>query len=281
MQSFNARLNSGKSWPRVPAAALSLILVLFMSGCRGQLDEMRMRIDQSEQGSLTAQVSANVTDEEVNDDVIMNGGTYRELNEIGQEMVRCNIRHVIYGRQRTVFLDLRSAFTDIDDLNSMLRCAVVNAREPRVEFERHDGFLWNRFIFRFAISQDRRPCPAEEDCLGSDFPRVILLTVPGKVHAINNGSRLLGFNLAYHQVDDDTVRVEIAPAADYRAQNLRHFANRRGPEELDEVKLEVVSRVANFNLTTILSVIGMIFGSGLLIQASRWLLFRPRSKPST
>ena len=276
MQSLKTRLYGGGLRPRIANAALALVLVLSILGCHSQVDEMRMRIDEAEQGSLTAQVSANVEDAD-SEEELANSATYQELNDIrGELTTRCNVRNVLYMRETTAYLDLRSAFTDVDDLNSMLRCAAINVREPSVEFERHDGFLRNRFIVRFTISQERRRCaegPAE--CAPPpSFPRVLLLTVPGKVHAINNLSRLVGINLASRQIDDDTVRVEVRPAADYRAQNRRHFADRPNAEEMDELKVEIVSRVANYNLGTFLSVIGIIVGSGLFFKAAPWLYSR-------
>jgi hypothetical protein len=258
--------------PRRAVAVAALGLAL--SSCRAGVDEMRMRIDESEQGSLTAQVSADLTDSEIESGDAENTTAYNQLADVGRQLTtKCNVRHLVYPREETVYLDLRAAFSDVDDLNSTLRCAAVNVRRANVEFERHDGFLWNTFVFRFAIAQDRPVCEASGDCAAPrSFPRVVLLTVPGKIHRIGNASALVGIDLAHRAVDDDTARIELRPAANYRAQNRRHFGTRTGPPEVDEVRIEIESRVANFNLSTILSVIGMIFGSGLLIQGSRWLL---------
>jgi hypothetical protein len=255
-------------------AALPLIL----ASCRSHVDEIRMRIDQSEQGALTAQISGTLTENEMDDPD--NSELFEEMNNVGSQLTQgCNVRHVLFTRQNIVRLDLRAGFADADDLNSTLDCAALNIDEPSVEFERHDGFFWNTFIVRFAISERNERCTAMGECVPARvFPSVILLTVPGEVHAFNDLSQLVGINVGYRRIDDDTVRVEIGAARDYRAANLRYFTNRRDDVRRDEVKLEVVSRVANYNLSIIISVIGMVFGSGLLIQASRWALFRRKEK---
>lgn len=255
-------------------------LILILGSCHGRFDELRMRVDASEQGALTAQLSQDIPTNQAD---LQNSATYSGMNNFAAQLTeRCNVRHVLFPRENRLRLDLRAAFTDIDDLNSTLNCSAFIFREPRVEFERTDGFLWNTFVVRFFISEMNGACPATGSCAPSSlFPRVILLTVPGKIHRIENNSTMLGIDVHPVQDDDDTMRVTIAAMPDYRAQNLRYFANRRDRSRRDELRIEVTSRVANFNLSTILSVIGMIFGSGLLIQASRFFLFRPKeAKPA-
>jgi hypothetical protein len=257
-------------------SALPLMLALFvaagLAGCRSQVDELRMRINDAEEGTFSGAVSGEIWQNEQDDPE--HSDVYMELNTLSENMTRCNVTHLLYEREGRERLDVRAAFTDIDDLNSILSCAAQQVKEPSVEFERHDGFFWNTFIVRFTANDDSPACADRNDCPPpSAFPRVLLLTVPARVHAIHDRSQIVGVDVRARQVDDNTVRVEVRPQADYRAANLRYFAGRRERTRRDVLKIEVVSRQANYNINTIVSVIGVIFGSGFLIQLSRRYIF--------
>lgn len=277
MSTHGARPGGETRRPAAFAILSILLLAVALSGC--QVDQMRIRFNEAEQGTVTATVSGEIP--EANRANYKSSLIYRRLNAIGEQLTTaCNVRHLLYGRENRAQLDLRAAFSDVDQLNSLLSCGALQYREPSAEFERHDGFFWDTFIVRFAISLDSRRCEASETCEPPGFPRLLLLTVPGKIRAINGDSRLVGMTEAHRKLDDNTVRIAVTPVADYRAANAGYFSGRRDNVRRDALRFEIVSRRANFDLNTIISVIGVIFGSGFLIQLSRMFLFpKPEDKP--
>lgn len=277
-----------------PILLVAFCLLLLSAGlvaCVSQVDEIRMKIDKDEKGALVTLISAPLSGPELPDgewsllspEELRESTGFREFNEYTEQLSRCAITNRIYQRQRRVRLDLRAPFEDVDDLNSIFSCGAQVFEEPGVSFERHDGFIRNTYITHFEITQPALRCDgADGDCRDSEtyFPRVLTLTVPGKVDRVNNFSDLVGLTVQSRQVDDDTVRIEVAllPAAQYREANLRYFHGRREQLRRDVLRIQIVSKELNYDLGTIVSVFGLIVGSGLFFRAAPWLYSRFKKK---
>jgi hypothetical protein len=107
-----------------------------------------------------------------------------------------------------------------------------------------------------------------------------MLTIPGKVGEISSSGSPLGFNIRTRQVDDDTVRVEIREQPNRGVLLSRHFSGQSEQPRRDTLNVQIRSLESNYNLNTMISVVGVIFGSGVLIQLSKLLISRVRKAGS-
>jgi len=256
------------------AAALSALL----ASCYSHVDEIRMRIDKEEKGVVIALVSADLQDPDIDTDELKNDQAYQELEYLQTKVIApCTISHRLYRRRGKAFLDLRGRFEDADELNSILNCGAQHIEEPSVEFERHDGFFHNRYVTRFSITQMTEACGTPEECDDQPvlFPRVLTLTIPGKVDRIESSGSPLGFDIQTRELDDNSAQVRIREQPNRGALLSRHFRGSTEPRR-DTLTVEIRSFESNYNLNTIISVVGVIFGSGVLIQLSKLLFSRLR-----
>lgn len=264
-------------------------LIAATTACNTQIEEIRLRINEDEKGALVAMLSAPTSSNNMQeaDISVLTGNEleqstgYQTLNQVASHMVRCKLEGRIYQRRAQMRLDLRGAFEDVEELNSILRCSAQTYEEPSVEFERHEGFFSDNYVTRLSITQLAFRCgtPREPCRPGTVFPRLITLTIPGRFVSVQNQSEMIGLNVVPRQVDGDTVQFQISPTPDFAARNARYFAQHRTARtRRDMLRLEISSNKPKYDLGTIISVVGMIFGSGLLLQISRWLLRRREEK---
>jgi hypothetical protein len=78
-------------------------------------------------------------------------------------------------------------------------------------------------------------------------------------------------------LDDDTVRVQIRELPNRGELVSRQFGQQQEEPRRDTLNVQIRSRESNYNLNTLISVVGVIFGSGLLIQLSKLLMSRLRT----
>jgi hypothetical protein len=129
------------------------------------------------------------------------------------------------------------------------------------------------------------------------FPRDLRVTIPGAIESSGNSSRILGGRVELEEIGPSTLKViffeEEGP--DGQAEPREKFletrkaafaAGRLKPEQFekqgsDVLSVSITSYERNYELKDILSILGVLFGSGFLIQlAGRWLARRKPAAPA-
>lgn len=155
----------------------------------------------------------------------------------------------------------------------MLTCVAEEMDRLNVDFSVDSGYFWNTYKTTFFIRSAARGCSPEGCVPFQTFPQRFVLSVPGKIEATRNLSNVVGGRIALERVGPDSVELKALPVSNYRAALNRHFRT-HGRNGFDIMKVEVTSSDFRYDINTILAVLGLVFGSGLLIEVLRRLFRR-------
>jgi len=176
----------------------------------------------------------------------------------------------LYRRDAVLRLDVRTEFSDTEDINSILNCAAEEVDRPTVEFSMESGYLWNTYHTSFSMQTPMDPCRARTECPPFQmFPERLIISVPGK---------MVGAQMQFARAGADRVELRLRMADNYPVIVGAHM-RAHGRDWFDVLKVDITSSEFRYDINTILAVLGLIFGSGLLIELMR-RLFRRGTQPA-
>lgn len=274
-------------------ASRCMALSLLLTSCSHKIDEMRFRFDADRKGAFTASGSTTLSDTEIAD--IDNSSTASDVKLFQKKMDDCGFKTASYVKSNEMKLDVRAAFESPEELSSMIGCAPVSWKEFDISVERQQGVFYTTFITHFLMRQPRFHAADESGNVNAanitDVPRKLYFSVPGSVDDIANLSSIAGLKIDVQRRDEETVFVESTAsveAAKERANQLAEVqkkwtagtvnAGNIAEQGTDQLEFKITSHENKFALQDILSVIGIIFGSGLLLELTR-RVFRVRIEP--
>jgi hypothetical protein len=117
------------------------------------------------------------------------------------------------------------------------------------------------------------------------FPMELKLRVPEKVVSVTDESDLMGLLSVRTATLDDTAEIIMKPvetgndAVGKQIDALRDALNRGEERPIPSLryKFVVISQKSELQLSTVIALVGALFGSGALVQLIRWLMARRRA----
>jgi hypothetical protein len=275
---------------RRPLAAL--LASVGLAGCIHQVDEMRLRLDQDRHGLFT--ISGSTPFEEVSDGS-GNSSSDKKAALFQQKLKACGLTSSLYTKQRKLHVNARMAFATPEELVSAVQCAPTQALALDLNMKRDEGILWTTYTTRLTLAQPLASLGSDHKPQVNglfDFPRSLVLSVPGTIRSVDDKSGILGMRIATatDQAGDVTTRLAPDSAAASKRAALGEQARRRFEQGAltapqvpkvgtDALDLTIVSYERKYQLQHILSLLSIAFGSGILLEVIRRLRRRREPPP--
>lgn len=278
---------------RIAYAVISSLLIL--SGCSYQLDEIRVFVDENRNGTVVANghkdISANTDLEEIQ----------KDLSQIRERLEDCQLDVLTRLGRREATLEVSSEFSSPDILRSRIRCALPKWKDVDFSVTLDEGILYDTYATQ--IVMERATVSSKNN---GDFPKEFYLTVPGRIISHQTDSSLLAGKIDAEEISRDQISIKVGrgPTLEEEEDRLFEIMERELKEFCDtdqkppnaDIQLEteqfigtdqeecikraedyhserlvitIKSQVARFSLEEIIAILGVIFGSGLLIELAR------------
>lgn len=268
-------------------------MLLLLTSCSHKIDEMRFRFDADRKGTFTASGSTSLSDSDIAD--IDNSSTAEGVKKFQEKLTDCGFKTASYVKRPEMKLDVRASFESPEELSSMIGCTPISWKEFDISVERQQGVFYTTFITHLSMRQPRFNVADSGGIISAakitDVPRKLYVSVPGSVDDIVNLSSIPGLKIDVQRRDEETVLVEATASEELAKERANQLAEVQrqwtagivnaaniAEQGTDQLEFKITSHENKFALQDILSVIGIIFGSGLLLELTR-RVFRVRIEP--
>ena len=269
-----------------------LIVVSLVASC-ATLEKARLRFDADSKGELTFTVWAEKSS--------LKGG--RVAPELLAAIQNCGFNARQNFLADTVVVDAIFEFSSVTALGTNLDCLPTDWLNREVTQTKDVGLIYT--TYRITIRLEQKVAMLECDIvlhnvLGNPkvctkglyllpqpfFPLLLTVEVPGKIVSVDNYSEVQGSKYKTSYEDN---RVEITNTYDDSEEDLndkyeplRELLNDGKDVDIPVYRygFVITSREARFEIGTIATIVGALFGSGVLVQILVWLRSR-RSQVST
>ena len=266
-------------------------LLLCLTSCTVTTERMRFHFDDERRGSFSLAASANVgkpDEDEVEKDPFNTKKTPLEQG-IEEKMKACGLSGLAFrtkdGREH---INARGSFAYPDELETSLACIPSGWDLVRVQSKRDEGLLRYTYVTTIRLEMPRVTVDFASpennvDINGIDtFPRELSLTVPGTISDVSSDTDILGADFKVQDHGTQEVRAMLTQRADARAltDDMRKKVNNAvASGRINDTNVStlprnvyavtVTSRQWRIHFQDILSIAGVLFGSGFLVQFLR------------
>jgi hypothetical protein len=270
--------------PRV----LAIGLLVGLSSCTVVTDRMRFHFDDERRGSfsLAAHADAGKPDKDQDDKDPFHTRKDPLEQAIEDKMKACGLSGLVFrGPNDNEYINARGSFNYPDELEMSLACIPSGWDVVRVQSKRDEGLLRYTYVTTIRFEQPQ----AEVDFAGPDtnvslnstdtFPRELSLTVPGTISDVHSDTDILGADFKTEEYGTQEVRAMLTERANADASKDAFVAKVKKEiaagriSALDVSKLPrnvyavtVTSYQWRVKFQDILSIAGVLFGSGFLLQ---------------
>jgi hypothetical protein len=275
------------------------------AGCAFQTDEMRIHLDDENRGSFAAIGSSERLLVPANE--LEKSSEFKLATKTQQQLAACGFRSSVYTKDGKVYVSARMNFQYPHELTSTLVCAPTALSDVQVSVDKREGLLWDTYRTTIILHEPRLNVTVTRSKDGKkgdknitlgmnnlqEVPILLRVAVPGEVTAIHNYSVVLGGVVRTRKADTANVLINLDfdRTADSRGQKVRtKFLERRvamlerDKVDIDELEdqgvdgfsVEILSIRRNFRLQDILSLLGILFGSGMAVGLAKLAVGRWR-----
>jgi len=273
-----------------PLRVVSVIgLLVGLSSCSVTTDRMRFHFDDERRGSFSLaahadHVGKNDEGEEKNDPLHARKDPLERAIE--DKMKACGLAGLTFRTEDDVeHINARTSFNYPDELEMSLACIPSGWDVVRVQSKRDEGLL--RYTYVTTIRFEQPQVEVDFDSLVKNvsvntldrFPMELSLTVPGTISKVDNDTHILGADFKAEQYGTQEVRAMLTKRAnaDDLAKGLQEkIENEVAADRIDQAKaadlprnvyaITVTSYQWRVKFQDILSIAGVLFGSGFLLQ---------------
>jgi hypothetical protein len=272
----------------VPVVA-GIGLLVCLSSCTVTTDRMRFHFDDERRGSFSLAATAHLGKPKGEDEGdIFHSKKLPIEQSIEDKMKACGLSGLTFRADDDEHINARSSFNYPDELETSLACIPSGWDVVRVQSKRDEGLLRYTYVTTIRLEEPRVTvdfsAPSKDVGVNSisTFPRELSLTVPGTISDIHSDTDILGAVFKVDKYGTQEVRATLTEGAnaDALANDLAkkvHNAVARG--RIDQTNLSrfsrnvyavtVTSHQWRVRLEDILSIAGVLFGSGFVLQFLR------------
>jgi hypothetical protein len=269
--------------PRV----LAIGLLVGLSSCTVTTDRMRFHFDDERRGSFSlaahARVGKSDEDEDENDPFHTKKDPLEQAIEA--KMKACGLSGLVFRVRDDEHINARGSFNYPDELEMSLACIPSGWDVVRVQSKRDEGLLRYIYVTTIRLEQPQVDVdfgePDKHVSLNSTdtFPRELSLTVPGTISEVANDTHILGADFKAEPYGTQEVRAMLTDRGDAKA--LKNALWKKVQEEVAAGRIDgtnvskiprnvyavtVTSYQWRVKFQDILSIAGVLFGSGFLLQ---------------
>lgn len=261
-------------------------LMVCLSSCTTTTDRMRFHFDDERRGSFSLAAHADVGKPDEKEDEKDPFHTKKDPLEqaIEDKMKACGLSGLVFrGPNDTEHINARASFNYPDELEMSIACIPSGWDVVRVQSKRDEGLL--RYIYVTTIRFEQPQVEFAEtgnmvNLNSTDtFPRELSLTVPGTISEVHSDTDILGADLKAEQYGTQEVRAmltERANASDLKDALEAKLQKDAAAGRIDGTNVSKLPRnVYAVTVTSyqwrvkfqdILSIAGVLFGSGFVLQ---------------
>ena len=256
-----------------PSIRVLLTVPLLLSGCSTVVESARIEI--AEDLSASGQVLLSTA---------FPKSEYTTLESVTGQFVEkansCGATTRTYGSKERgrAYVQANASTKNRDELDALARCGAFGHAEPRIRVSVIDSLLWKSYQTQFSMRA------GAFDLLGKNFPEQMNITVPGSIKEVSDTSNTLFYRRSVTTEGDNTVNVVIESKtltpeeeASFKAKVCKGKVRNCELSESDlealpndlkyaTVNLSIASRKPKYDLQTITTVFGLLFGSGVVLQ---------------
>ena len=266
---------------------LGIGLLVGLSSCTVITDRMRFHFDDERRGSFSLAAHADAGKPEKDEDEKDPFHTKKDPLEqaIEDKMKACGLSGMVFrGANDDEHINARGSFNYPDELEMSLACIPSGWDVVRVQSKRDEALLRYVYVTTIRFEQPQAEVDFGEDnkiSLNSTdtFPRELSLTVPGTISKVENDTNILGVDFKAEQYGTQEVRAmltERTNASDLKDALVAKLKKEVAAGKIDGTNLSTLPRnVYAVTVTSyqwrvtfqdILSIAGVLFGSGFLLQ---------------
>ncbi len=267
-----------------------LIVFFILTSCTARVNEMSIKTNDDLSGHFmldgSAYLSGKTEEEERKDE------NYLKAEKIRDSLQGCFDDNSLFYKDHQVFIVINHKFDNSDDLQSRVKCTPSEWKSFKYESKKNSGLFYDEYIINFRIEQDvlKNIAPIGQKPFLIDnqelryFPAALKIVMPGNIYSFIDKSALLDGTTSSKIVSDSAFQMKLfiedkRPNREKLLQGTMTAINSGRIPKLnyvDYMEFELHSRKWKFDLTIIISIAGIIFGSGLILElAGR--LFRARA----
>jgi len=265
-------------------------LLLCLSSCGTTMDRMRFHFDDERRGSFSLAATAPLGKDDEEEDEKDPFHTKKNPLEqaIEDKMKACGLSGLAFrDEDGDEHINARGSFDYPDELEMSLACIPSGWDVVRVESKRDEGLLRYTYVTTIRLEEPRVTVDFDHDKLVgvngiSKFPRELSLTVPGTINDVRSDTDILVTDLKAQKYGTQEVRATLTERANAGA--LADALQNRFQKEVASGRIErsnvatlprnvyaltVSSYQWRVGFQDILSIAGVLFGSGFLVQFVR------------
>jgi hypothetical protein len=201
------------------------------------------------------------------------------MKGVDEKARKCGASTKIFEAGNKVFLQANLHLKSRDEIDVAVNCATTDSTQPHLSISTTDTLL-NKI---YAVNFEMRSKPT----LGKSFPEEITFTVPGKITGVQNTSSMIVYDVSQSMSGDNRVTLRIKESAEKSKEISRKWCGNENNCNIDQIKdkdfssptlrLSIQSEKAKYDLQTIFGVLGILFGSGVLVKILEKLFSRKSS----
>jgi hypothetical protein len=269
-----------------PAAALLGISLL--GSCTAETQRVGIRMDEDLQTSFAGAVYEQVDEEDEPDGNVMAG--------MEAHVENCGLQANSFRVENGYRMNVSLKDVDLESLEGYLACVpLLSKRQFNLRPSYEDGWFFRYYKLAGSITTPRcyprkesdgpgkTPKPlssAEAQELHHAFPQRVEVAMPSPIVSVTVKSDVKGGRyVARRDGAVATIVWEPGQLKLAKAVRDRHCAAlpiRQRTAESDVLDVTITSRVANFDLNTLLTIFGILVGSGIFVEVLRRLLRKKR-----
>ena len=213
----------------------------------------------------------------------------RIVNEVNATKNRCGGNVVAFRDKDQIKVRITTASTDSQELGVLQACWLSGSSDPLIEVQKEEGFLWDRYKTVLHI-RSYYPYYTGSSRRANEPP--ILFRMPGRDISVLSNSDVDVFNLEVTPISQDQVSIglRLSPEKGKRANAIamaacidksksecpEQFRTKQAPFR-SHLQVIISTRVYHVTLEEVLSIVGLLFGSGLLVAVAERV--RRKRKP--
>jgi hypothetical protein len=272
----------------IPVIA-GIVFLPCLSSCTVTTDRMRFHFDDERRGSFSIAASVHIGKPKGGDKGDFFHAKKSPIEQsIEDKMKACGLSGLTFRADEEEHINARASFNYPDELETSLACIPSGWDVVRVQSKRDEGLLRYTYVTTIRLEQPRVTVNFSEPTkdvgiagIGT-FPRELSVTVPGTISDVRSDTDILGAIFKADNYGTQEVRATLteAPDSDTLTSDLeKKVQNAVARGRIDQTNLSRLSRNVyavtvtshqwRVHLEDILSIAGVLFGSGFVLQFVR------------
>lgn len=269
-------------------AAIFCFFLLFLESCATQFQ--RLAIDVNQDNSANFRVTLKSFDDG------------KEAVEKTRNMAQdCGLSFKTFSEDKIHIYDFSSKDASNDDLEAFTACYPASTK-PKIKINRTEGLFYDDYSIKVNISRptislkydkDLKRYRAVDDYPEGYFPAYLDVSMPGTIIYNYNNINILGFTSSqtksenriitliklnqsirnkFQNIFEKTLRpnINFVPSKEIGKIGKLEFSDEKLHNKgIDNYEIIINSRKIKIGINEILSIFGILFGSGLIIELSR------------